>query len=254
MKITVESLFSAALVFLGASCLSLRAQTAASPATNWQTSATVGLTIARGNADTTLFSFSVASEKKWTNNDLKLGADLLYGTSRTPGESTSSETADRDHGFSQWNHTFSDRFFGYLGVEALHDGIADIQYRFTIGPGAGYYFIKNKKLDFSVEGGPAYIAEKLDSTSSSYATMRVAEKLHYQISDHAKLWETIEFLPQVDHFDNYIVNAEIGIEAALNKSNRLALRTVLDDSYDNIPAPDRLKNDLKLIAGITYKF
>jgi putative salt-induced outer membrane protein YdiY len=254
MKITAKSLFSAALVFLGASCLSVRAQTAASPATNWQTTATVGLTIARGNADTTLFSFAVASEKKWTNDDLKLGADLLYGTSRNPGDATSTETADRDHGFSQWNHTFSDRFYGYVGIDGLHDGIADIQYRLTIGPGTGYYFIKNKKLDLSIEGGPAFISEKLDDTRSSYATLRVAEKLHYQISAHAKMWETIEFLPQVDKFNNYIVNAEIGVEAALNKSNRLALRTVLDDSYDNIPAPDHLKNDLKLIAGITYKF
>jgi hypothetical protein len=50
------------------------------------------------------------------------------------------------------------------------------------------------------------------------------------------------------------VNAEIGVEAALNKSNKLALRSVLDDSFDNEPAAGRLKNDLKLITGITYKF
>jgi putative salt-induced outer membrane protein len=254
MKITVRSLFSAALVLLGASCLSVRAQTAASPATNWQTTATVGLTLARGNADTTLFSFSVASEKKWTNDDLKLGADLLYGTTRNPGQSTSTETADTDHGDTQWNHSFSDRFYGYLSGDALHDGISDIQYRLTLGPGAGYYFIKNKKLDLSGEGGPSFIAEKLDGSRSTYFVLRLAQKLHYQISDRSKLWESIEFLPQVDNFNNYIFNAELGVEAALNKGNKLALRTVLDDTYNNVPAPHHLKNDLKLIAGITYKF
>jgi hypothetical protein len=58
----------------------------------------------------------------------------------------------------------------------------------------------------------------------------------------------------VDNFDNYIVNFETGAEAALNKSNKLALRAVIDDSYDNVPAKGRLKNDLKLITGITYHF
>jgi hypothetical protein len=68
------------------------------------------------------------------------------------------------------------------------------------------------------------------------------------------VWETLEFLPEVDNLDNYIANAELGIEASLNKSDRLLLRTVLQDTYDSIPAPGRLKNDLKLIASIAYKF
>ncbi len=230
------------------------AQTAASPATNWQSSATLGVTLARGNSDTTLVSLTLASEKKWAHSDLQLGADDFYGESKNPGASSSTTTVDAEHGHAQYNLDFNDRFYGYGRLEAMHDGIADIQYRLTLAPGAGYYFIKNKKMDLSLEGGPGFIAEKLDDNSSSYVTLRIAEKWHYQISPHAKAWESIEFLPQVDKFNNYIVNFEAGVEAGLNKSNRLALRTVLDDSYDNVPAPDRLKNDLKLIAGITYKF
>ncbi|HEX4119162.1 MAG TPA: DUF481 domain-containing protein [Verrucomicrobiae bacterium] len=239
---------------MAASVLSAHAQTAASPATNWQTSATVGLTLTRGNTDTTLFAFSVASERKMTNDDLKLGADIIYGTSKIQGEGNSQETADSDRGSVQDNHSFTDHFYGYLRVEGLHDGIADIQYRLSIGPGVGYYLIKNKTLDLSVEGGPGYITEKLGDQYENYAILRAAQALHYQISAHAKLWETLEVLPQANDLDNYILNAEIGVEAALNKSNKLALRTVLDDAYDNEPAAGRLRNDLKLIAGITYKF
>jgi putative salt-induced outer membrane protein YdiY len=124
----------------------------------------------------------------------------------------------------------------------------------TLVPGAGYYFIKNKTADLSLEGGPGFIAEKLGDDTSSYVTLRIAQKFHYKISEHAKAWETIEYLPQVDNFNNYIVNFEAGVEAALNKSNKLALRTVFDDAYENIPAKGRLKNDLKLITGITYHF
>jgi putative salt-induced outer membrane protein len=253
MNIASRILLTATFLAVAALATPARAQTAASPATNWQNTATVGLTIARGNTDTTLFSASLESEKKWAHSDLRLGADDIYGETKT-GNSPSSETADAEHAYIQYNRDVSDRFFLYARATGMHDGIADVQYRLTLAPGAGYYFIKNKKLDLSLEGGPGYIAQKLGHQYSSYVTLRLAQKLHWQISDRAKMWESLEYMPQVDEFGNYLVNFELGVEAALNKSNKLALRTVFQDTYDSKPAVDRLKNDLKLIAGITYHF
>jgi putative salt-induced outer membrane protein YdiY len=97
-----------------------------------------------------------------------------------------------------------------LFQHGFHDGIADIKYRMTLAPGLGYYFITNKVVDLMGEIGPGYIKEQLDGHSESFATLRIAEKFHYAISPNARMWETIEFLPQVDHFDNYLVNAEVG--------------------------------------------
>ena len=37
---------------------------------------------------------------------------------------------------------FTDRFYGYARVDALHDGIADVEYRVTLSPGVSYYFAK----------------------------------------------------------------------------------------------------------------
>jgi hypothetical protein len=64
----------------------------------------------------------------------------------------------------------------------------------------------------------------------------------------------VEFLPQVDNWNNYIVNAEIGVEAKLTKGNKLSLRSLIDDSYVNLPAAGRLKNDIKFITSIVYNF
>jgi len=62
----------------------------------------------------------------------------------------------------------------------------------------------------------------------------------------------MEFLPQVDKPDNYLINAEVGVETPITK--KFSLRTVLQDSFANIPAPGRKDNDIKLISGLTYKF
>ena len=66
------------------------------------------------------------------------------------------------------------------------------------------------------------------------------------------LWESVEYLPQVDKFDNYVINFQIGVEAALSKS--FSLKTYLDDSYNNRPSSGKQKNDAKIVAALGYKF
>ena len=226
----------------------------ATPTNSWATTVAFGLTIARGNTDTTMASAAARTEKKWQENDLVIGADGLYGTTKVPNNASASETAETLHGYSQYNRSFWTRFYGFGRADGFHDGIADIKYRLTLAPGLGYYFVTNKMMFLTGEIGPGYIKEQLDGETESFATLRLAEKFNYIISPHAKAWEGVEILPQVNEFNNYIVNAEVGVEAGLTKGNKLSLRAVLQDSYNNIPAADRLKNDLKLIASLAYKF
>jgi putative salt-induced outer membrane protein YdiY len=224
------------------------------PNNGWKSSVAVGVTVARGNTDTTQASISGSTMKKWLQNSLVFGADALYGETKPPGTPKEEESAETLHGFSQYDRVFGANFYGYMRIDGFHDGIADIKYRVTLAPGLGYYFITNKVVDLMGEIGPGYIREQVGNDTESFATLRIAEKCHYAISANARMWETVEFLPQVDKFDNYIVNAELGIEAKLTKGNKLSLRSVLQDSYDNVPAAGRLKNDLKLITSIVYNF
>lgn len=232
--------------------------------TKWASSAAAGLTLTRGNSDTLLATFSLGTAKKWDQNELSLGADGTYGQTKetvtvvTPGgtfrTTDNHTTAQSAHAFGQYNRLFTERWYGYGRVEGLYDKVADIKYRLTLSPGAGYYFIKEKTTDLSAEAGPALITQKLGDESKTYLTLRVGEKLHHALSDRARVWEMVEFLPQVDDFNNYIVNAEVGIEADINSTGKLSLRTVLQDTYNNVPAKGREKNDAKLIAAIAYKF
>jgi len=232
----------------------LKRAAATTNANPWKSSIAVGVTIARGNTDTTLASVTAMTEKKWLQNDLVFEADGLYGETRAPNASKSSENAETLHGFCQYNRFFDNGFYWYGRADGFHDGIADIKYRVTLAPGLGYFFITNKTLDLSAEIGPGYIREQLNGQTESFATLRIGEKFHYNISPSAKVWEAVEYLPQVDDFNNYIINFETGIDAALNKKKNLSLRTVLRDSYNNVPAAGRLKNDLQIIAGLAYKF
>jgi putative salt-induced outer membrane protein YdiY len=87
---------------------------------------------------------------------------------------------------------------------------------------------------------------------TTYATLRLAERFEHKLNDGARIWEKAEILPQANKLQNFLVNAEVGAEAALTKT--FSLRVTLQDNFVNQPAPSRKKNDVRLISGVVYKF
>jgi putative salt-induced outer membrane protein YdiY len=234
--------------------LNTRADDVPPPQTpRWESSAQAGVTLTRGNSETLLASLAAGTAKKWNNNELSFGVDGTYGTT-TINRTNDTTTANSMHGFGQYNRLFSERAYGYFRVDGLHDDIAQIRYRLTVSPGGGYYFIKNKTTDLSGEVGPGFVAQRLGEKVHDFCTLRLAEKFHHQISDRARVWETAEYLPDVEHFRNYIVNFEVGVEADLTKDKKFTLRAFLQDTYNNVPAKGRKNNDAKLVTALAYKF
>ena len=240
------------LILLSAlgSVISMRAQNATAvtepPPPKWKSSAAAGLTLTRGNSETVVLTANIATEKKWNKNELALGADGSYG------EQDDVKSIETVHGFGQYNRLFTERAFGLFRVDALHDAIANVEYRVTLSSGLGYYFIKNKTTFLRGEVGPGVVFEKQGGETSTYMTLRVGERFEHQLTKTAKLWQSVEILPEVGDWENYIVNAEIGVDVAIN--SKWSLRTYVQDTYDNDPAPDRKHNDVKLVAGVGYKF
>lgn len=237
---------------LAASLLTAAAQNPAAaltppaPQPAWETLASAGLTLTKGNSDTMLANLGVTTAKKWTGNEISLGANMTYG------EASGVQNVNNYNAFGQYNRLFSDRAYGGLKLTGLKDDIANIDYRLTISPLAGYYFIKEAATQLSAEAGPSYVLEDLGGVSRSYAGLRVGERFEHKFSDAAKLWQTAEFIPQVDRFSQYLFNFELGVDSAITK--QVSLRAVLQDNYNSQPALGRKANDIRLITGVAYKF
>jgi putative salt-induced outer membrane protein YdiY len=213
----------------------------------WESSLGVGFTLTRGNSDTLLATANIQTHRKTLDDEISLGADGAYG------ENDSVQNVNSAHAFGQYNHLFSDRFYGYLRADALHDEIADLQYRITLSPGAGYYFLRQTNTSLAGEIGPAMVFERLGDDDNNYVTLRLAERFEHKFTENnARVWESVEFLPQINDFNNFVVNAEVGLEAAVYK--KISLQAYLQDNFVNEPAPGRQQNDLRIVSGLKYKF
>src|SRR5581483_10631256 len=216
------------------------------PAARWDDSLSFGITLTRGNSDTLLTAAGLKLHRLDLTNEVLLTVDGAYG------RTGSTENNESLHGVGQYNHLFTDRVYGYARGDGFHDAIADLSYRFTLSPGVGYYFLKQTNVTLAAEAGTGGVFEKLDGSTKNHAAARVAERFEYKWNAHARIWQTVEFLPQLDRGQNYLVNAELGVETALTR--RMSLKTVVQDNFINLPAPGRKQNDLKMISGILYKF
>jgi putative salt-induced outer membrane protein YdiY len=212
----------------------------------WESSISLGLTATAGNVNSALATGNFRTHKKTPLDEWNLGVDAAYG------EVSSVKNNETLHGFVQYNHLFSERWYGYMRGDALHDGIADVPYRFTFSPGAGYYFVKNKQTSLAGELGPAILYEKLDDEYRTYPTLRLAERFEHKFDAYARLWQNVEFLPPADNPRDFLVNAEIGVDTPLTK--HLSLQTYVQDNYANRPAPGFKDNDVKLVSALAVKF
>lgn len=231
-----------------AMCGVMRAADAPAVDTNkWEGSVAAGFTLTTGNSESALATLAFKAERKWQKDEWSLGAKAAYGES--DGDKAT-ETADV---FAQYNRLLNERLYVGARIGLMHDDPADVYYRLTLGPLIGSYLIKEEKHTWKAEFGPSYVVEKAPKGTSNYIALRFAERSDHQINDKVKLWQSVELLPQVEDFENFIINAEVGAESALTE--RLALRVVLQDTYDNDPPPSaKNRNDVKLITSLAYKF
>lgn len=218
---------------------------------DWNGNIALGLNIAKGNSDTLLFNAGATVEKLWKMDEWHLGADGAYGINNW-GHRDETKSANNVHGIANYRHLFTERFYSGAVVEFIHDDIADVAYRVILSPVAGYYLIKAPETRFRGEIGPAYIAERVGGSNHQRIALRLTERFEHDLSKTAKIWEQVDYLPHVDDFGNYLLNVEIGAEAALN--SRLSLRVVAQDKFNSQPPSDRERNDLAILAALVYNF
>lgn len=216
------------------------------PKDAWNVTLALGFALTSGNSDTTLFTADGLGVKKWGQNVLTLHGFGAYG------ENEGDQNVGNAGFDAQYNRIFSDRWYGYGRFSAFEDSISRTRYRFTTGAGAGYFFIKNEKVLLSAEAGPGYVWQKLGDETDNYFTIRMAQDFEYKFTKTARIWESVEYLPQVDDWGNYIITATVGVESGLYKNVKLQVRA--RDIYQSRPAVDRESNDLQVTAGIAYSF
>lgn len=228
------------VILLAVSCVAAHAEEKA-PSEN---SIAVGVTMTDGNSETLLATLGAEHNRKRDDYTLRLALSGAYG------EDKDETTTENAKGVAEYRRLLSDRAYVFGSLSALYDAIADVDYRAILSVGPGYFLMKDDKASLGVEVGPAFLAEKVAGVENEEFALRAGQRYERQLSPTARTWQSLEYIPLADDFDDYLLNAEIGIEAAINSS--AALRLVVKNAYDSKPADDKEKSDTTVIGALVF--
>lgn len=236
-------------------CLNLSAaEPSTPPGATWDTSLSLGATLTSGNSETKTANTRLTTERKGTPNEFRVLAEASYGEQQVTledGTKQDQTSVQNAHFLSEYRFIPGTRNYGSLTLDVIHDRIAAIDYRLAVGPGVGRYFIKSDTTTLSAEAGVVYIEDRVESIDDSRFAIRGSERGVLALSKTAKLWESVDYIPTAGDLSRYLLNTEIGVEAAM--TTRVSLRLVAQDKYNSDPGPKSEKNDLILIGGISVK-
>jgi putative salt-induced outer membrane protein YdiY len=214
----------------------------------WDKSINFGLNYNDGNSKTTNIYAGGLVARDYENNAWRFQADYNYGAAADSADAKKTENKNNFRALADYRRVLQDDWFAGAGTSFAHDAIADLQYRVVVSPSAGRYLIRDEHTKFSLEAGPSYVFEKLGEVNEDFAAARIADRLEWEISPTSKFFQFIEYLISFEDSSQYLFNAEVGIESALN--SYLSLVISVRDYYINQPAEGRVPNDVLTITAL----
>lgn len=233
----------------------------------WETSIALNLGLNGGNSESLNVRGDFLTKREFGQHQIQIGADAAYADATTKsvenGQLIETDTTNVNNygGFLQYNYLISDRWYAGGRLDGRHDDIAGVNYRIATTANGGYFFIKNDQMFLSAEVGPGYIWEELDgSGKNDYAIIRFAENFEWKFGEKTRLFQSLEYLPEISDFGNFLLNAVVGIGTEIHRG--LELQVVFRNFYRSNPAEwagtdpvvFRDKNDYQLLAGVMYRF
>jgi putative salt-induced outer membrane protein len=208
-----------------------------------------GLALTSGNTDTSSFNlgFNMVYDPK-THSLFK--ADAFYLRSASDGVATT----DKAGATLRYEYKVTDRVYAFLQLGYQRDRFKNVTYLVTPMLGAGYYVVKQKNLELTVDvsvGGAFEKDSGLDGTSSG--AFSLGQGFVWRISPTTTFTEKANGLWKTNDTSDCFYHFELGLAASLVKNFELKVAYLVD--YKNEPNPPTLKKaDTALIAAVVYKF
>lgn len=224
------------------------------PLPAWKGSFSLNGQLTSGNSETEQLGVRLALAKRWERDRLSFGAAYSFGRQEDPDTGDKVTTADYGQAFAKYEHDIIKMLYGYGQVKVEHDGVADLNFRFTPGAGVGYRWFEGPRFNLSTEAGLAYVYEDYETTGTNdYLAARLAYAVDWRPVDWLKLYHDLEYLPSFSNFaEEYLMNANAGLQLGVWRGLFTDFR--FEFRYNNAPPPGREKEDTRFIVGIGWEF
>lgn len=237
---------------LGAAAGAAHSQVVQRPDGQWRHLIGLGASVASGNTRTTSLNLSLDSVRATYEDKWSLVGNALQ--SRTEGDTA----AQRAELKTQYDRDFSDLWFGFGSLSALHDEAANIDTRWSLATGLGYHLLRTEDSYWDVSAGLGYTRDRYDSPtfidglnrrSRDRLELVLAQESTTHLSDTARFKQQARLLPSLRESGEYRAEVIGSLAVAINA--RLSLTASLTYRYDTQPGEGFSRGDMLFVTGVS---
>jgi putative salt-induced outer membrane protein YdiY len=214
---------------------------------DWSSKITYGLNIATGNSDTQAHSLRAATTLRRDT--------LRHAATADVDRSIDSGTVIRDQirvGY-QLDWFFSEDWYAYGSSEYFKDDIKEVDYRVTLGLGAGRQFWDNSLGALSAEAGVSAVLEDIGGEGEENPALRFGLDFNrFLYGNRLEFFNRSEALVLTDFDRGQIFNGSTGLRFRMNSLWSADLR--VDVVHETEPAPGQEETDITYIIGLGFNW
>jgi putative salt-induced outer membrane protein YdiY len=217
----------------------------------WSGSADAGLSLTRGNSETTTVAAGAQAARTTTRDKISLYFATLYAKNNTTGESLI--TASSVRGGIRYDFNLSDRVFAFGLSDIEYDKFQQLDLRLVLGGGLGYHAVKSDRTRLDLFGGGAFNQEYFSTGEDRKSgELLLGEELNYKLSSSTSLAQRLVVYPNLSEIGEFRIAFDTTAVTKLSKN--FGWQITLSDRYLSNPIPGIKKNDLLLSTGIRLTF
>ena len=217
----------------------------------WTGAASAGLSLARGNADTTSYTLALNAARATLRDKVSLYSNLLYANNHADGAAAQSLNTVRGGGRYEVN--LSDQHFAFGSGDFESDESQKLDLRMVMGGGLGWRVKKSEGLLFDLFGGGSfnreYFSTGLERVS---AELQASGEFHQKLSARTSLKHKLAVFPNLSDAGEYRMTFDAS--AITNVNRWLAWQVTLSNRYLSNPLSQVKNNDMLLTTGLRMTF
>jgi hypothetical protein len=222
---------------------------------SWQTNASLGFGLARGNSRTTNLAVGFNATRATLHDKLTAYMNSIYASSGlvvAPGV-TAGVTANDIRGGAMYQHDIFDRAFLYGSGDFEHNALQFLDLRSIWGAGAGYHVIKEMDTALDVYAGGNYTRETYSTgIRRNVGALTVGDLFRHQFGKTTTLNQTLDIYPEISNLGQYRFASDISIATKINPW--LGWQSTISDRYISDPIPGTVSNDFIFSTGLNFTF
>jgi len=227
----------------------------------WKTVANAGFALARGNAQTTNFTFGFGSNRKTLSDQISLKASMVYSNNNAIAGGVTANTVLGEARYGK--DAYDEALFWFVDGNFTHNALQGLDLQSIYTGGLGWHAIHSAKTTLDVLAGINYTRQNYGAVEGSTTPATnvdrnllgatVGEDFKHTFDSTITLTQDFNIYPDLSNVGQYTFAFDSAMDTNIN--GWLGWQVSFSDRYvSNPPIAGTKTNDVLFSTGITASF